>query len=92
MKDRNSLSKTDESATFMHLKEDHMRNSQLKPAYNVQIAVDAEYIVATEIFNDSQPSGAIYAWDKSGVKRENQNWNVRKMTSFVLCTQNSEKF
>ena len=27
MKDRNSLSKTDESATFMHLKEDHMRNS-----------------------------------------------------------------
>ena len=52
MKDRNSLSKTDESATFMHLKEDHMRNSQLKPAYNVQIAVDAEYIVATEIFND----------------------------------------
>ena len=52
MKDRNSLSKTDESATFMHLKEDHMRNSQLKPAYNVQIAVDAEYIVAAEIFND----------------------------------------
>jgi hypothetical protein len=52
MKDRNSLSKTDESATFMHLKEDHMRNSQLKPAYNVQIAVDAEYIVATEIFNE----------------------------------------
>ena len=52
MKDRNSLSKTDETATFMHLKEDRMRNSQLKPAYNVQIAVDAEYIVATEIFND----------------------------------------
>jgi len=52
MKDRNSLSKTDESATFMHLKEDHMRNSQLKPAYNIQIAVDAEYIVAAEIFND----------------------------------------
>lgn len=52
MKDRNSLSKTDETATFMHLKEDHMRNSQLKPAYNVQIAVDAEYIVATEIFNE----------------------------------------
>ena len=52
MKDRNSLSKTDESATFMHLKEGHMRNAQLKPAYNVQIAVDAEYVVATEIFND----------------------------------------
>jgi hypothetical protein len=31
---------TDESATFMHFKEEHMRNAQLKPAYNVQIAVD----------------------------------------------------
>lgn len=51
MGNRNSLSKTDEEATFMHLKEDHMRNSQLKPAYNVQIGVDSEYIVATEIFS-----------------------------------------
>ena len=34
---RNSYSKTDEDATFMRLKEDHMRNGQLKPAYNVQI-------------------------------------------------------
>ncbi len=30
--DRNSFSKTDNDATFMHMKEDHMRNSQLKPA------------------------------------------------------------
>ena len=29
--DRNSYSKTDHDATFMHMKEDHMRNSQLKP-------------------------------------------------------------
>ncbi|MBE3037152.1 MAG: transposase, partial [Candidatus Atribacteria bacterium] len=34
---RNSFSKTDTDATFMHMKEDHMRNSQLKPGYNVQI-------------------------------------------------------
>ena len=33
---RNSYSKTDEDATFMRMKEDHMRNGQLKPAYNVQ--------------------------------------------------------
>lgn len=32
---RNSYSKTDPDATFMRLKEDHMRNGQLKPAYNV---------------------------------------------------------
>ena len=37
---RNSYSKTDTNATFMRMKEDHMRNGQLKPAYNVQIAVN----------------------------------------------------
>ena len=41
---RNSYAKTDPDATFMHMKEDHMRNGQLKPGYNVQIAVNSEYI------------------------------------------------
>ena len=49
---RNNYCKTDPDATFMHMKDDHMRNAQLKPGYNVQIAVDSEYIVATEIFQD----------------------------------------
>ena len=38
--DRNSYSKTDHDATFMRMKEDAMLNGQLKPAYNVQHAVD----------------------------------------------------
>jgi len=41
---RNSYSKTDEEATFMRMKEDHMMNGQLKPAYNLQHGVDSEYI------------------------------------------------
>lgn len=49
---RNSYCKTDPDATFMHMKDDHMRNAQLKPGYNVQIAVDSEYIVAADIFQD----------------------------------------
>lgn len=49
---RNSYSKTDVDATFMHMKDDHMRNVQLKPGYNVQIGVDSEYIVAVDIFQD----------------------------------------
>ncbi len=49
---RNSYSKTDVDATFMHMKDDHMRNAQLKPGYNVQIGVDSEYIVALDIFSD----------------------------------------
>ena len=43
--DRNSYSKTDPDATFMRMKEDHMLNGQLKPAYNLQHGVDSEYIV-----------------------------------------------
>ena len=49
---RNNYCKTDPDTTFMHMKDDHMRNVQLKPGYNVQIAVDSEYIVATDIFQD----------------------------------------
>ena len=37
---RNSFSKTNKDATFMHMKEDHMKNGQLKPVYNIQIGVD----------------------------------------------------
>lgn len=49
---RNSYSKTDPDATFMRMKEDHMRNGQLKPGYNVQIAVNSEYITGLEVFSD----------------------------------------
>lgn len=42
---RNSYSKTDVDATFMRMKEDAMKNGQLKPAYNLQHGVDSEYIV-----------------------------------------------
>jgi len=41
---RNSYSKTDEDATFMRMKEDHMKNGQLKPAYNVQISTEKQFI------------------------------------------------
>lgn len=50
--ERNNYCKTDVDATFMHMKDDHMRNAQLKPGYNVQLAVDSEYIVGTDIFQD----------------------------------------
>ena len=42
---RNSYSKTDKDATFMRMKEDAMKNGQLKPGYNVQNGVDSQYIV-----------------------------------------------
>lgn len=45
MGERNSYSKTDHDATFMRMKEDHMLNGQLKPAYNIQFASSGQFIV-----------------------------------------------
>lgn len=43
--DRNSFSKTDHDATFMRMKDDHMKNGQLKAAYNVQMATENQFIL-----------------------------------------------
>ena len=50
--DRNSYSKTDLEATFMRMKDDHMMNGQLKPAYNVQIAVENYFVVHSYVSVD----------------------------------------
>lgn len=49
LNDRNSFSKTDTDATFMRMKEDHMRNGQLKPAYNLQISTNRQFILQYSI-------------------------------------------
>jgi transposase len=46
---RKSMSKTDNDATFMRMKEDHMKNGQLKPGYNVQIGTENQFITAYSI-------------------------------------------
>lgn len=47
---RSSYSKTDTDATFMRMKEDHMKNGQLKAGYNIQIGVESEYIIGVGAF------------------------------------------
>jgi len=47
---RNSYSKTDHEATFMRMKDDYMKNGQLKAGYNVQIATEGQYTLAFGIF------------------------------------------
>lgn len=42
---RNSYAKTDPDATFMRMKEDHMRNGQLKAGYNIQIGTEHQFVV-----------------------------------------------
>ena len=46
---RNSYAKTDQDATFMRMKEDHMLNGQLKPGYNVQIGTENQFVVGFSI-------------------------------------------
>lgn len=38
--ERNSHSKTDKDATFRRMKEDHLKNGQLKPGDHVQMAAE----------------------------------------------------
>lgn len=45
MGNRSSYSKVDKDATFMRMKDDHMRNGQLKPAYNIQLASTGGFII-----------------------------------------------
>ena len=47
---RNSFSKTDPDATFMRMKEDPMKNGQLKPAYNLQIATENQFVLHYDIY------------------------------------------
>jgi len=48
-KGRNSYSKTDEDATFMRMKEDHMKNGQLKAGYNVQMGTENQFVIGYSI-------------------------------------------
>lgn len=56
---RNSFSKTDVDATFMRMKEDHMKNGQLKPGYNVQIGTEDQFIVGFSIHQRPADTGCL---------------------------------
>lgn len=49
---RNSYSKTDHDATFMRLKEDPMRNGQTKPAYNLQIMTNSQFVLGYDLLQN----------------------------------------
>lgn len=53
MGERNNFSKTDNDATFMRMKEDYMKNGQLKPGYNLQISTNNQFIVNYSIHQTS---------------------------------------
>ena len=54
--ERNSYSKTDVDATFMRMKDDHMKNGQLKAAYNVQMGTQNQFIVGYSLHQGTTDS------------------------------------
>jgi len=62
---RRSFSKTDKDATFMRMKEDHMKNGQLKAAYNIQLAVNSGYIVGNMACSDRNDVNALIPFLKT---------------------------
>ena len=71
---RNSYSKTDHDATFMRMKEDHMRNGQLKPAYNVQIGVNSEYITGIDVYSNRTDYGTLPSFLKSMQRMQHKTY------------------
>lgn len=68
---RNSYSKTDHDATFMRLKEDPMRNGQTKPAYNLQIMTNSQYVLGYRLMQNPTDTRALIPFlnqlDQNGV-------------------------
>ena len=76
--DRNSYSKTDHDATFMHMKEDHMRNGQLKPGYNVNTATCNEFIIGNYISSDRNDVHTLIPFMKQ-LKNDYEGYDIGKV-------------
>lgn len=53
----------------MRMKDDYMRNGQLKPGYNLQIGVVSEYICAYDIFSNPSDSKTLIPFGKNQITR-----------------------
>jgi len=92
--ERNSFSKTDRDATFMRMKEDHMKNGQLKPAYNTTLAVDAEYIVGAMITQERSDAGTFIPMMKKlhslGYTKPVADAGFESEENYTWCEENGQ--
>ena len=75
---RNSYSKTDHDATFMRMKEDHMKNGQLKPAYNIQLASASGFIIGENISHHPSDMNTLKPFLKDLIEK-----NPKKLNKIV---------
>lgn len=73
--DRKSYSKTDQDATFMRMKEDHMKNGQLKPAYNLQVSTNNQYIASYSIHQSATDTNTLIDHVSQHIKQFKQRPN-----------------
>ena len=62
---RNSYSKTDYDATFMRVKEDPIRNGQTKPAYNLQIMTNSQFVLGYDLMQNPTDTRTLIPFLKS---------------------------
>ena len=74
LEERKSYSKTDTDATFMRMKEDHMKNGHLKPGYNVQIGTEEQFITGYSIHQ--KPGDTTTLKDHIGQVKERMDGKV----------------
>lgn len=83
LSDWNSYSKTDPDATFMRMKDDHMKNGQLKPGYNVQISSESQFVIHY----------TLHFLIKEGViKRKKRTADVEPVFSHIKSNRNFKRF
>lgn len=72
---RSSYSKTDPDATFMRMKEDHMKNGQLKPAYNVQVSSNNQFITSYSLHQNTTDTNTLIDHIRQHIKSFQQKPN-----------------
>ncbi|WP_315283092.1 transposase, partial [Prevotella pallens] len=97
MGERNSYSKTDPDATFMHMKEDAMRNGQTKPGYNLQIATENQFITDFALYAniESKANKYTFVWkktvEKNRAKLQEQIRTLLLQVDDVIAQDNAAK-
>ena len=87
---RNSYSKTDTDATFMRMKEDAMKNGQLKPGYNIQIATENQFITNYAVYPRPTDTLTLIPFLESFEKRYGRQSSVVVADSGYGSEQNYE--
>ena len=70
---RNSYSKTDPDATFMHMKEKTLwGNGQLKPGYNLQIGTENQFMLDFGLYHNPTDTLTLIPFENSFHERYNR--------------------